>query len=50
MVMQIPAGQLAHRYGAKTLLVIAMTANGLISLIIPWAVNLVSVHQFDIFK
>ncbi|XP_077289176.1 putative inorganic phosphate cotransporter [Arctopsyche grandis] len=40
MVMQIPAGQLAHRYGAKTLLVVAMTANGLISLIIPWAVNL----------
>ncbi|XP_045536591.1 putative inorganic phosphate cotransporter [Papilio machaon] len=37
MVLQVPAGQLAHRLGARRLLAAALFANALISFCLPWA-------------
>ncbi|XP_013134083.1 PREDICTED: putative inorganic phosphate cotransporter [Papilio polytes] len=37
MVLQVPAGQLAHRLGARRLLAGALFANALVSFCLPWA-------------
>lgn len=42
MLLQIPAGQLAHRFGAKYLIVTTMAVNALVSVCLPWAAIYVS--------
>ncbi|XP_013180508.1 PREDICTED: putative inorganic phosphate cotransporter [Papilio xuthus] len=37
MVLQVPAGQLAHRVGARRLLAAALFVNALVSFCLPWA-------------
>ncbi|CAB3221231.1 unnamed protein product [Arctia plantaginis] len=37
MLLQLPAGQLAHRYGARYLLTGAMTVNAVVSILLPTA-------------
>ncbi|XP_077289178.1 putative inorganic phosphate cotransporter isoform X2 [Arctopsyche grandis] len=38
--MQLPGGQIAHRYGAKYLLVIALAINGAVAIAIPWSAKI----------
>ncbi|XP_063384206.1 putative inorganic phosphate cotransporter [Cydia fagiglandana] len=37
MILQIPAGQIAHRYGTRYLLTGALVINGVVSFCTPWA-------------
>lgn len=42
MMLQLPAGQLAHRFGAKYLLTGALIVNSVISILLPTATYYVS--------
>lgn len=39
--MQIPSGYLAHKFGAKILLLCALLLNGLTTILIPWGSKIV---------
>jgi len=39
--MQLPGGHLAHRYGAKHLLVFALIVNGVLAMVLPWSARVV---------
>jgi hypothetical protein len=43
--MQIPGGYLAHKYGAKHLLVAGLTINGLVALLLPILANVVIIRE-----
>lgn len=45
--MQLPAGQLAHMYGGKNLLVWATLLSGVASALIPWSAHVVSCKILD---
>lgn len=45
--MQIPGGQIAHRYGAKYLLFVALIINGFLALLIPWAARVVILTFYE---
>lgn len=40
-LMQIPSGYLAHKFGAKILLLCGLLLNGLTTILIPWGSKIV---------
>lgn len=47
VILQIPAGQLAHRYGTRYLLTGALVINGIMSFCTPWAAYYVCTQHLE---